>query len=447
MKLAAVLVPAMLGGWVVSARADDNAPAPVRALLADPVQLAAWLRDRDPMMESARAKVEAAHANTEQARVLPNPQFTFATGGYVLGKTNASDGGPTSNTKPLTLADTTNFEVGLGELIEIGKRGPRQDAADTRAREAGESAVGALGGRLNDATTSLGKLTYASAKRDVAAANLDAATKLRDNEKIRVDNKDLSPLEFGRIELDTEELELQLGRAEAELASASAQCAAMLYASCAVQGLDAAALDAGAPLPGALPETTTAIEQRPVRQAQKLEAEALGFDASLASARKIPDPTIGISYLLDNLTVAGNQHQQLVFSVGFPLPFFDRGNHDADAAHANARAIAAEDRAEVREQHGVVEALLSQHATLVKTLQKLEADSVPKSTQIITQTRKAFDLGQARLADLLLVERAHRDLLLEVLDTRFDLFNVRAQLRQALGLDDEVARNANGRHS
>jgi len=446
MKLAAVLVPAMLGGWAVSALADDNGTAPVRTLLADPAQLAAWLRDRDPMMESARAKVEAAHANTEQARVFPNPQLSFTTGGFVLGNTNATDGGPTSH-MPLTLADTTNFEVGVGELIEIGKRGPRKDAADTRAREAGETAVGALGERLNDATTTLGKLTYASAKRDVAAANLDAATKLRDNEKIRVDNKDLSPLEFGRIELDTEELELQLGRAEAELASASAQCAAILYASCAARGLDAAALDAGAPLPAALPETTTAIEQRPVRLAQKLEAEALGFDASLASARKLPDPTIGISYLLDNLTVAGNQHQQLVFSVGFALPFFDRGNHDADAAHANARAIAAEDRAAVREQHGVVEALLSQHATLVKTLQKLEADSVPKSTQIIVQTQKAFDLGQARLADLLLVERAHRDLLLEVLDTRFDLFTVRAQLRQALGLDDEVARNANGRHS
>src|SRR5450432_4846735 len=112
MKLAVVLVPAILGG-AVSARADD-APAPVRALLADPVQLAAWLRDRDPMMESARAKIEAAHANTEQARVLPNPQLSFTTGGFVIGQTNSSDGGPMSH-MPLTLANTTNFEVGLGE--------------------------------------------------------------------------------------------------------------------------------------------------------------------------------------------------------------------------------------------------------------------------------------------------------------------------------------------
>jgi hypothetical protein len=82
---------------------------------------------------------------------------------------------------------------------------------------------------------------------------------------------------------------------------------------------------------------------------------------------------------------------------------------------------------------------------LESTIAKLESDTVPKSTQIIAQTRRAFDLGQAPLADLLLVERAHRDLLLELLDTRFDLFNVRALLRQQLGLDDQAARDGGGR--
>jgi cobalt-zinc-cadmium efflux system outer membrane protein len=440
MKLAAVFVL----GMALTARADDDAAAPVKGLLADPAQLATWLRDRDPVVEANHAKVEAAHELGQQARVLPNPQLSFTTGGYVIGATNASDGGPTSQAMKLSLADTTNFELGISELVELGKRGPRRHAADARVREAGQSGLAALGDHLGDATVALGKLTYAASKRDVAAANLDAAKKLRDNEKIRVDHQDLSPLEFARIELDTEELELTLGKAEAELAGAIATCSATLYARCVAEGLDPQALDAGAPLPAALPETAIAVENRPVRVASKLEAEALGYDAALASARKIPDPTFGISYLLDNLTVAGNQHQQFVFSVGIPLPIFDRGNHDAAAARANAHAIEAEDKAAVRAAHGVVDALLAQHATLKTTLARLETDQVPKSTQIIVQTRKAFDLGQARLADLLLVERAHRDLLLEVLDTRFDLFNVRAQLRQALGLDDEVARGISG---
>ncbi|HEY0250959.1 MAG TPA: TolC family protein, partial [Kofleriaceae bacterium] len=341
MKLAVVLLALASSS---AAYADDAAP--VKQLLADPNQLATWLRDRDPLIESSRAKVEAAAAATQQARVLPNPELNFAAGGFVIGQTN--NGGENSTTPTLGLDQTTNYQIGITEMIELGKRSHRQHAADSRAREAGETAVGALGDRLGDVTQALGKLTYASAKRDVAAANLTAAKKLRDNEKVRLDNKDLSPLEFGRIELDTEELDLQLGRAESELASATAVCSAALMASCSADGLDTGVLDAGAPLPAALPDPTTAVEARPARQASKLEVAALGEDAALANARKIPDPTLGVAYLLDNLTVAGNQHQQFIFSIGIPLPIFDRGNHDAAAARANARAVEAEDRAQVR---------------------------------------------------------------------------------------------------
>jgi hypothetical protein len=134
-----------------------------------------------------------------------------------------------------------------------------------------------------------------------------------------------------------------------------------------------------------------------------------------------------------------------MFTIGIPLPMFDRGSHDEAAARATARAVAAEDLAAVHDAHGQVDALLAQRAMLEAQLATLEAETVPKSTQIIAQTRRAFDLGQAPIADLLLVERAHRDLLLELLDTRFDLFGVRALLRQQLGLDDQAAREAGGK--
>ena len=441
MKLVVVLVPAIAVLQPQAAHADDRAPA-VRTMLANPAELAAWLAAHDPMIESAHAHFEAASEQSEQARVLPNPQVQAGVGGIAVGGGNSFPGmmpGPTS------FSQTGNFMVGVGELVEIGKRGPRKAAADLRAREAGEAAVGELGQRLNDATSTLGRLAYVASKRDVVAQNLDAARQLQALEKTRLDNKDLSALEFGRIELDTEELELQLGRAEAELSSAVAACSATLYVPCAATGLDSAALDAGAPLPDALPEPQKAIEDRPARQATKLESEALGEDARLAGNRKIPDPTLGVSWTYDRYQFGGSLPQTLALTIGFPLPLFDTGSHDAAAARANARAIVAEDQATVREARGVVDALLAQRQTLVQTLTKLENVEIPKSTQIISQTRKAFDLGQARLADLLLVERAHRDLLLEVLDTRFDLFNVRAQLRQALGLDDEIARIAGRR--
>src|SRR5439155_10784737 len=137
------------------------------------------------------------------------------------------------------------------------------------------------------------------------------AQQLQALEKNRLDQKDLSALEFGRIELDTEELELQLGRAEAELASAVAACSATLYAPCSASGLDAAAIDAAAPLPDALPAPDKAIEDRPARQASKLEAQALGWDATLAHNRRIPDPTLGVQYMYDRYAYGGGLPQTL----------------------------------------------------------------------------------------------------------------------------------------
>ena len=436
----AFVASAILGGLrPAAARADD--PAPVRALLADPTMLATWLRDRDPLIDSSWARAAAASALAQQARVLPNPQLSLGWGGIALGRGNLQAG----MTGPTGLGQVSNVTIGASELLELGKRGPRANAADVRTREAGESAVGTLGDRITAATAALARLVYVSARRDTVLANLDAARKLRDLEKVRLDNKDLSAAEFARIELDTEELELQLGRAEADLAGAVATCSATVYAPCSSAGLDPAALDGAAPLPSTLPEPASAIEGRPIRQVAKLEAQALGWDATLASHRAIPDLTLGVGYTYDNYEYSGSIPQTLTFSIGIPIPLFDRGDHDAAAARSVAHAIEAEDQAAVREAHGIVETLLAERTTLQTTVAKLETSAVPKSMQIIAQTRKAFDLGEARLADLLLVERAHRDLLLQVLDTHFDLFNARAQLRQSLGLDDQVARSVGRR--
>lgn len=435
----------------LSAGARAETAPPLARLLAQPGELARWLRESDPVIDAQHARVEAAQAAARQSRVIPNPQLNFGVGDIVIGKTNSGNGGPGTDRPRLSLDQTLQFNTGVSELVELGKRGPRQSAADLRVREATEVATGTLGIRLGDAAQVLGKLAYLASRRGVVAANLDAAKRLMALEKVRLEHSDLSALEFARIELDTRAIALALSRAESDVAAAVAACSAALYLVCAPDGLDdPTVLDAGAPLPGALPlaesQARAAIEARPARVASKLETEALGWDATLAHNRRIPDPTFGAGYTLDNLTLAGNQHQTLMFTIGIPLPIFDRGDHDEAAARATAHAIAAEDLALVRQATGQIGALVAQRAMLEATIATLTNDAVPKSTQIVERTRRAFDLGQAPLADLLLAERAHRDLLLELLDTRFDLFNVRAQLRRELGLDDQAARDAGRRN-
>lgn len=430
---AAVVTTALVACLCVEAKADVS----VATLLSDPKALAERLREIDPVVAAASARIEAAREFSAQARVFPNPQLSVTGGGLALGRGNRADGA----TGPTSVSDTANVGVGISELFELGKRGPRQHAAQARTQEAAAQAVATLGARITDAQGLLGDLAHLAARRDVIATNLEAANKLESLEKVRVDHQDLAPIELERIQLDTKSLQLQLHRADADVASALASCTALFHDTCIATGIDATTLDRGADLPVTLPEPNDAIAARPLREASRDEVTALQSDAELAAHRKIPDLTVGVGYTYDRYEYSGSVPQTLAVTVGIPLPFFDTGSHDASAARANAKALQAQDKADQLVATGAVNGLLLRRDSLVQVITSLEQDSVPSSTRIIEQTRKAFDLGQSRLADLLLVERAHRDLLLDLLDTRFELFQVRAALREALGIDDDVARS------
>ncbi len=418
--------------------------APVRALLADPAQLAAWLRDHDPTSRASQAKVEQARELAQQAGVYQNPQLSASLNNISVGVATPAMPPLSPTPGPTGLTQTTNVAVGVSELFEIGKRGPRREAAELRTREAIEASVGSLGDRLSDATVALGKIAYVVAVRDVARQNLDAAKQLEANERIRLEHKDLAGIDFARIELDTQELEVELTRADADIAVALTACTATLFADCSVDGLDVATLDTAAALPAELSDPARTVAERPSHQAQRFEASALGQDAVLADRRKIPDPTVGLTYSYDNYTVAGNLPQSIAVSIGIPLPLLDRGTHDAAAARANARSIELSEDATIRTELGSIQGLRKQFLAVKATLDRYERESLPRSNAIVEQARKAFDLGQTGLAELLLDERAHRDLVHKILDTRFELFNVRAQLRRALGSDDLAARGVGG---
>jgi cobalt-zinc-cadmium efflux system outer membrane protein len=433
-RFAIIAFPLALAAGAHVAKADDAAP-PVRTLLADPGQLASWLAAHDPAVEAAYAKIEAAEAQAQQTQVLPNPQLSVGVGGIALGGLPAVAG----VAQPSGFTDTANFNVGLTELIEIGKRGPRQEGARLRATEAGEARVQVLGTQVSAAMTTLGTVAYAFARHEVIVKNLEDSRKVESLEAGRRKVGETSNLDLRRIQQDTHELEVQLTRADADLSSALATCSATLFAPCSTAGLDAASLDAAAPVPAQLPDAEQAVASRPSHQTQKIESDALGEDAVLAEHRKIPDPTIGAVYEYDSY--GGDLTQALAFSLSIPLPMFDRGNHDARAARANAHAIQAQDRGAIRQERGQVESLAGKLTQLQAALTRLDKELEPTSEAIVSDTQKSLDIGESTITDLLLAERAHRDLLLEVLDTRNDLFTVRSQLRSSLGLDDAAARS------
>ena len=429
----------VLGAVILStaAHADPAAPSPA-AMLSDPAQLAVWLAANDATVSAATQRLDAAAATREQAGVYPNPELALSYGGFIIGHGNAG------NMQTDTIANTTNLTAGVSELVELGKRGPRQQAASMRIDAAREDVVAALGTRVSEAITAIGKVAYLSARHDTLAVNLDAQKKILALEKIRLDKKDLSGDDYARLELETERLDLDVARADADLRQAMFACQATLRAPCTADGLGEDALTNGAPLPVITKDLDAAVAGRATFASSRDQQAAYGFDADLARNRRIPDPTIGVAFTHDNLTAAGNEPNTMLFSVSIPLPVFDRGNHDAAAAVAQAKALGDEELADRREARGAADALLDQKAYLETEIERLSTQSIPRSATILADTHKAFDLGQDSLADLILAERAHRELILELLDARYDLFTARSGLRQALGLDDAIARAATG---
>jgi cobalt-zinc-cadmium efflux system outer membrane protein len=154
-----------------------------------------------------------------------------------------------------------------------------------------------------------------------------------------------------------------------------------------------------------------------------------------AAARSLPDVNARIGYTHDDLTISGDQQNTVGLTLAFPLPVFDRGQHDGARADAKARELDAQAQGVRASAEADLTGLLRRRAFLQSTVTRLRTEGIVRSEGVLAATEKAFNAGQVSLTDLLLARRAHIDLTLNVLDLQFDHFSVRNDLRRALGLD------------
>jgi outer membrane protein TolC len=79
-------------------------------------------------------------------------------------------------------------------------------------------------------------------------------------------------------------------------------------------------------------------------------------------------------------------------------------------------------------------ALLARRDVLREKLLTLTTDAIPRADAVLKSSDEAYHRGQLSLTDLLLVRREHASLLLDAVDTRYDLFTVRNTLYRTLSL-------------
>ncbi len=412
-------------------RAD--APARIGVLSTDDAALASWIEEHNAGIAAARARVLESAADLDSAELLPNPGFEFDWGGIDVGARNPTD---------LPSSDSQSFQFGVHELVELGKRGPRRDAARLRLDAERARYRSSLGQAIADARAALAKSVYLRSRLALLEDSLAAAKQLLDVEAARRAQGDVSDNDYDRLSLDTTLLELDVPRGRSDLEAARAELCTLLGTNQLEEADGAEPLASLAKIPVPAADLEDALLHRADLAADADEIDAAGKDELLARRRALPDPTIGIQYLHDRLTVAGNQPDTLALTVGIDLPFFDRGQHDAERARQRAIELSNERAETLREAHADAVSLFERQESLAAILARLEADALPKAAQVLDATRAAFDRGELSLTDVLLARRTHTDLVLKHMDLQFESFSVRNELRRVLGLDARTAEEA-----
>jgi len=398
--------------------------ASAHRLLHDPEGLASWLGAESPVVRAARARARQASADVASSHLFPNPVLD----------TSLSNVPITTTTPPgLTFGETAIYGVGLSQTFELGKRGPRQDAAALRERAARLDVASTLTDRVTAARDALGAAVHLGLRLGILQESLTDAERAATLERTRLEQKALSGMDYDRLLLDLAALRSEFARNQAEYDAARAECRAALGAECDLSGVTEDDLG------DALPVTTAASDEERLNaradlRSLDLQASAARRDADLASNRAIPDVTARVGYVHDRFIASGDNMNTLNFGLELPLPVFDHGQHDARKANEHAVELEDQRRALFVDARAELAGLLSRKAALEANIAVLAKDTLPRSDAVLSAAEQAFHQGGASMTDFLLARRSHIALTLTRLDQRFELFAVKNELHRVLGV-------------
>jgi cobalt-zinc-cadmium efflux system outer membrane protein len=412
------------------AEQEPSAPSPTE-LLEDAPGLLRWLAEHNAEVAAARARVRGMEAALDQSQVYPDPSLELGVGGINVGKPNPPD---------LPAGDSQNYSATVHETFEIGKRGPRIEAARLRVESERRKFTSLVGEKARQAREALGRELYLRSKIVVMQENLDAARQMLELEHKRLDQGDMSGNDFDRLTLDTTLLELELPRTRAEHEAALADVRAILGPESTPSSRGMEALSSAASVPETF-DLEPAIEGRADHAAISFEMQASEQDAKLARRRAVPDPILGLEYTHDRLTEAGNQPDTLEVTLGINLPLFDRGQHDARRADERHAELAESLRESIRQSQADATELIEKRKALVGIIERVQKEAIPRSSAVLDASTTAYHRGQLSLTDVLLARRTHTDLVLKEMDLELEAFGVRNDLRRVLGIDAELARD------
>ncbi|MGC4095526.1 MAG: TolC family protein [Nitrospira sp.] len=269
----------------------------------------------------AKYGIEFSKGQQITARLFPNPV--------------GSMGMVSSPVQGRTLGNSGQVLPQIQQLFELaGKRGYRIESAEfglQSAEAAFEDAIRQLSFAVKDAyyRTQLGRRRLA-----LAEENRDRFSRILEVNTIRFKKGYIAEVDLIRIRLQLIDFQSQLIQAIQEAQSARSDLRQLLHLSPATELELTTELDYKRVDPDIAKLHAVAIGVRPDVRAKRFMLSQREADLKLAKAYRIPDVTIGAGYAIQGSNGPDNSNQ-MAFSLGMPLPLFNRnqgGIMQAEAA-------------------------------------------------------------------------------------------------------------------
>ena len=171
---------------------------------------------------------------------------------------------------------------------------------------------------------------------------------------------------------------------------------------------------------------TRALKHRNDLKSLQLDAQLTENELRLAKAANVPDLSVGA------LAQRGKNGNSLGVKFTIPLPFFDRNRSEINAAKAQQQVDAIEISSQERQINQEVMAAFLSLRTAEKILEFYKDDSIDLLNENLTLTRTAYELGEANLLEVILMQNEFVEMRFAYLDALAAYYKALAQLEFAI---------------
>lgn len=419
------LLPVTLGlGWAwpgpssaaaPQRRAEESQPQVLRLSLDEAVAL--FLRQNLDLI-MAKYGTNSSKAREITARLFPNPELSVNT--------------LSAYTQGCTLSKCGSITPVVSQLFEVaGKRGFRIESArlGTQSAEASfEDTIRQLGYAVKDAYY---RVQNAQEHLEVDEGIRGGLTNLLQTLPDEL-TREITQQERVRLTLLAMGAESQLIRDIQELDGAKGDLRVLLAIAPDTELELTTELDYQRVDPDVTSLRREAAEKRPDVRAKRLLYLQRRAELKLARATQYPDFTVGVGHTVQGPEGPDN-HQQWTFSLGAPLPVFDRNQGGIEGASVEVQSAEADLQKTLNEVQNQVTVAYRRFVQSRKLVEAYRTGVLKKAQALFNFVQRAYTNGDVGILDVENTRRAVGDTKENYLDALFHYQRELLLLERAVG--------------